>query len=297
MPFFRQIQHLLPRSTAWSIIIDKVLRRFFVGLAEGAPTSARAAIDSVWTQLDPTTTTELDEWEHQHGIWFPAATTGDRQDAIAAAWQALGGQSPRYLQDTLQAAGFDVYYHGWRDPGTGTVLDPHDYTTEPQVGLWQCGNEEALCGEALEQNTPLLDGFLANEVYYLVNETMDFMPPPMIPTDPDKWRYFIYFLFGDSGGLDPARELELKQLLLKLCPAHLWIVYNDPWRVTIESPLLGAEFVVGIATEVYGTSSLVGETLEASFDENFATIVGTSGVIPAGGSWTIDVTAAPGDVD
>jgi hypothetical protein len=59
-----------------------------------------------------------------------------------------------------------------------------------------------------------------------------------------------------------------------------------------------ATFVVSVATLVSGTSAgLVGGTIQASFDPLFGTIVGTSGVIPAGGAWSLNATAVVGDVD
>jgi len=78
-------------------------------------------------------------------------------------------------------------------------------------------------------------------------------------------------------------------------------VWNTPRRVVsalvISVPLSGHEFVVGVPDEVSGTSTgLVGATLQAAFTPTFDDIVGTSGVIPAGGAWSMDVTAEIGDV-
>ena len=33
MLFFRIFQHLLPTGKAWRVVVDKALRRFFIGLA------------------------------------------------------------------------------------------------------------------------------------------------------------------------------------------------------------------------------------------------------------------------
>lgn len=62
--------------------------------------------------------------------------------------------------------------------------------------------------------------------------------------------------------------------------------------VTITSPVPGATFLLGVPTTVSGTSTgLVGDTVEASFESDFSVIAGTSGVVPAGGSWSLDAEA------
>lgn len=116
--FFRQIQHLLPRSKTWALAVDRTLRRFFVGLAE-TPTDAREFIDQVHEDVFPSTTRELVAWEQQHGIYPDAlASDAERIALLDAEWSAQGGQSLEYIQETLQTAGFDVYLHSWwKSPG------------------------------------------------------------------------------------------------------------------------------------------------------------------------------------
>jgi len=66
--------------------------------------------------------------------------------------------------------------------------------------------------------------------------------------------------------------------------------------ITIASPAPGTTIIVGISTAVTGTSDgFDGATLEASFTAAFTAIVGTSGVIPAGGAWSLNATALIGD--
>lgn len=111
MLFFRQIQHLLPRATAWRLTVDKTLRRLLVGMSE-ANSDVRDFIDALWFDLFPTTTRELGRWERQFGL-TGTGTESERRLVYAATWAAQGGQSPRYLQDVIQAAGFPVYVHEW----------------------------------------------------------------------------------------------------------------------------------------------------------------------------------------
>ena len=225
MLFFRIFQHLLPTGRAWRTLTDKVLRRFFLGLAAGAPTDAREYLDDVYEDLHPETTRELALWEKQFGL-LAQGTEAERRLQIDAAWKAQGGQSPSYLQTTVRAAGFDVYIHEWWEPpneAPRTVRDPRDHTEVPITGTVQCGEALAQCGEP----TALCNNFLANDPRYLVNENLTPWAPPPIPSDPAKWRHFIYWgaeTFGAFAYVPDTRREEFERLLLQLCPTHAWIV-------------------------------------------------------------------------
>lgn len=115
MLWLNVFKHLLPTGRAWRLTVDKNLRSFFDGLS-GAPADARTYIDDVYDDLGPDTTRELDAWEDQFALPSTQLTEAQRRARLDATWKALGGQSPRYIQDTLQAAGFDVYVHEWWTP-------------------------------------------------------------------------------------------------------------------------------------------------------------------------------------
>lgn len=120
--FFRIFQHLLPNAKAWRLTIDKKLRQFFQGLS-GIGSDINNFFDLVWLDIFPDTTRELTKWEGEFGLLDTLTDEQERRDRLAAAWKALGGQSPRYIQDTLQSAGFDVYVHEWWVPGTEPDVD------------------------------------------------------------------------------------------------------------------------------------------------------------------------------
>lgn len=224
----RIIKHLLPRTKTWSLPFGSTIRKFFQALADGLVEQAVDFIDGVWEQHFPETTDELTEWELEFGCWG-SGTDAQRRLSLAAEWQATGGQSPYYLQTVLQAAGFDVYYHGW---WTGSaVRDPHDYTESAYSGTEQChGTKDSVqdqCADVDTDNPPRCDFFLANDVKYIVNESLNRMAPPPLPDDPNRYRHFIYWCgetFGTNAVVPDDRLLELKRLLLKICPAHLWLV-------------------------------------------------------------------------
>lgn len=240
--YLRMLQHLLPDGWAWrTTLITKALRQFLDGLSASFE-SAREFIDLVHADRIPSTTRELALWEAQFGI-TAANTDADRRLALDSAWQAQGGQSPRYLQDTMQAAGFDVYVHEWWIPPNvdpRTARDPRTYTEQPLIGTVQCGEPLAQCGEP----TALCNRFLANEPGYLVNRNLTNEAPPPVPDDPDTWPYFLYWggaTFPNPAVITSSRRAEFEQLLLQICPAHLWLVT----LVTYDVWLVGSGELVG----------------------------------------------------
>lgn len=135
MSFFRAYQHLLPRAKAWRLTIDKNLRNFFLGLSQ-FPADIREFYDLIWVDRKAQETRQLAEMETEYGLREVGLTEQQRRDRLESRIKALGGQSPRYIQDTLQGEGFNVYVHEWwwPDPpdtiditGTGTALDGRYY--------------------------------------------------------------------------------------------------------------------------------------------------------------------------
>lgn len=230
MIFFRLFQHILPNARAWRLTLDKTLREFFEGLS-GIGTDIKVFFDSIWRDISPETTRELDAWESQFGLRNAGLTEQERRDRLDATWKALGGQDPRYLQDTLQSNGFNVFIHEWWEPGTEpapgikecvTPRNPVLYLRREFTGitlLVDCGEPDAECGEPDAEcgnsDTPL--------GYPLVNKVFETVPDLIVlcgevaaecggpdiecgsyfafatrllnytvPNDPDKWPYFLY---------------------------------------------------------------------------------------------------------
>lgn len=216
-------QHLLPKGRAFFITAEKSLRSFFAGLAIENDT-IKTFIDKVWQDIDPQLTRELDAWEAQWGLWDSTPlTTQQRRDRLDGAWKAVGGQSPSYIQETLQGAGFDVYVHEWwssgppyvaRDPASaGFVMGPGpDVVTEPYEATG-CGETIAQCGEPLMQcgNTT---GFTVLTSY------------PTAPATTTLWPYFLYIggaTFGTNANIDADRRNEFEFLCRKIAPAQQWL--------------------------------------------------------------------------
>jgi hypothetical protein len=198
----------------------------------------------------------LELWEDQFGLEpSTTLTEEERRDRLDARWKAVGGQSPRYIQDTLQNAGFDIYIHDWWAPGSNPPIarnplellenDETVYQTECGELLAECGEPGAFCGliqgdgELIVnkiQETVTVVTVLCGEPGAQCGETeamagnfteiiSDFKQYT-IPSDSSKFPYFIYFgseTFGQNAIVYEDRQSELCDLLLSICPAHLWI--------------------------------------------------------------------------
>lgn len=235
--FLRVFRHLLPNARAWRLVVDKKLRSFFEGLAESGST-ARAFFDGVYLDLFPQDTRELSAWEDQFGLPSTGLTEQERRDRLAAAWRAVGGQDPDYIQDTLRGRGFDVYVHEWWEPGTEPAIGVHACAAPRNpllvlrreftglTSMVECGEALAQCGEDFAQAGNTLDP----RGYPLVNKVVETVPdvqplcgeaiaecgepaalcgnyealtertrPYTVPLNQDKWAYFLY-IGGESFG-------------------------------------------------------------------------------------------------
>jgi len=234
MLFLRIFQHLLPNARAWRITVDKKLRQFFEGLAP-LGSDIRDFFDGIFGDIFPATTRELDYWEDQFGLPRTLTVEQERRDRLDGAWKALGGQSPRYIQDTLQNAGFDVYVHEWWQLPEQPTPDPQvpripklilEDGAGPISGM-QTGAITAQTGSQQAQT----GGILVREGYPLVNND----DVVTVPNDASKWPYFLYiagenFVDTPSGlpivdvaTIPATRRSEFEALCLKICPCQQWL--------------------------------------------------------------------------
>ena len=228
--FLRIFQHLLPNARAWRITADKRLREFFSGLS-GTGDDVKTFLDGVWLDIFPATTREISAWENNLGLPNSNLTDQQRRDRLDATWKALGGQDPRYIQDTLRDNGFDVYVHEWWEPGTELAPGVPGCVTPRNPLLWirreftgvtllvECGEALAACGEAFAEcgnaNSPR--GYpLVNKLFTTSADLLPLCGEPLaecgeasaacgfytgyrqevvnyiVPNDPTKWPYFLY---------------------------------------------------------------------------------------------------------
>lgn len=229
-------KHLLPTGRAWTLTVNKNLRKFFEALAPEMQ-APKDYFDGILLDVFPQTTRFLSEWESQFGLSNVRLNTATRRQRLDAAWKNTGGQSPDYIQKLLRENGFNVYVHDWWELGTeppvGTsaaatprnplsVLNPEYALTLPGVDcgepLAECGEEFAECG-----NGPIgLVGYpLVNKFIYDSDEV-----GYTVPSDSAYWPFFMYVggpNFGDVAEIPAIRRFEFEELILRTRPAHLWI--------------------------------------------------------------------------
>jgi len=220
--FLRLFKHLLPRAKAWQITIDKVLRRFFDGLSK-EPGSIRDFFDQRFLDVFPGTTSAVSEWLDQFNLLPSVDEATDRQN-IAGSWRLNEYQSPTDIQNTLQAAGFDVYVHEWWEqpvpPSGPEPKNPFNYVG-PAYLIAVCGNPAMCCGNEIA----VCGAEFLPQGEIIVNKT-DTQPTPIIPSDPDRWPYFLYIggeTFPDLATVPETRKNEFETLCLKICPAQQWL--------------------------------------------------------------------------
>lgn len=220
MMWLRIIQHLLPKALAWRLFPGTQVRQLAEGLGS-AGEDAVAFVDDVYDDGFPATTRELEQWEAQFGLTAGTLSTADRRDRLDAVWKAVGGQSPRYIQDTLQAAGFPVYVHEWWVPGSNPPVARNPSTIIGAVGFVQCGEALAECGDA-----QALCGNYVAAGYMLVNRTL--LPPGLVlpPTNAAQFPYVLYIAgvnVTDVVSIPADRRLEFETLVLQIKPTQQWL--------------------------------------------------------------------------
>ncbi len=223
--FTRILQALLPTGRAFRLWVGSQLRQYIEGLS-GFLADIRQHIDLIWLDTQPSSTRALDEWEAQFGLPNGAGmATPDRIERLNGEWAATGGQSPRYIQDVLQAAGFDVYVHEWWVPGSSPIetRDPNAYVTEA-AGTWRYGIAGARCGVAAVRCEDF--DVYRTDPYILTTRGPDAYTPPAPPTDSTKWPFVLYISSADIGieaEIPAARRLEWERLVRMITPAQHWL--------------------------------------------------------------------------
>lgn len=230
--FFRLWQHLLPSGRAWTLVLDKALRRLFLGLSDFGP-AARQFIDLIHQDRDPQLTRELSLWEAQFGLPDGTLTEQERRDRLARAWAAKGVQSPRGIQDRLQAEGFNVFVYEWWVPGS-----------EPAPGVLGCAlmrDPNTAGGYCIANKLTTTSGTndigavagnpstVAGNPFAISGKLVGALETPVpcvLPVDPACWPYIWYVggaIFGTLSAIPASRRDEFENLVLKLRPQQTWI--------------------------------------------------------------------------
>ena len=216
---------LLPRSRVWSLILDRTLRKFFEGLS-GFPETMKDYIGTVLLEAFPQTTTYLSDWS-----LFFGSTVTLTADELEAEWGAFGGQDPRYIQDTLWAAGFtNLYVHEWWVPDSNPAVARNPFSPDDLINTsWVLVNDIT----TIEKNYTyqfgdgtqfVADGsvsFGAYDGYFL---QMKKYPCPNIPDEYPVYWYVTAENWPDRAIVEESKFRILVQLLFKLKPVHTRVI-------------------------------------------------------------------------
>lgn len=224
---------------------------------------AREAIDDAFVNLDPDQTELLSQWEAQFGLQDVQITEATRRERLLAAWQHTGGQSPGYIQERLQAYGFDVYVHEAFEPRsdgrsggsingdeTAVYRDPRDYLTGGASYSSVDGGEGAYDGNGMQDGAlsgsggyPLVNIITTPQDNNVADGMASMQDGGVVSADgstytayvdkeytvPDDSQYFPHFLYI-GGEVFPAlaevsadRQREFEDLCLRICPTEKWL--------------------------------------------------------------------------
>lgn len=236
MSYSKLIRHLLPRSEAWKTAIARNTTKLLDGFGEGLD-DVREYCDQIFYDQFPETTRFVSEWEKELGIPTGVNDAASRAN-ISAAQKATGGQSPKYIQDVIHAAGFTtVFVHEpWESTDPYSARDPRVFAQTQYYGGVQFAT--AVAGQHLftakmnsltlgENAQPLFNGISLGS-NYLDNDTLQRRVIPSVPDDPQYWPFFLYIAgetFPNPAVIDMDRRSELLRLLLQLRPLHMWLIF------------------------------------------------------------------------
>jgi uncharacterized protein YmfQ (DUF2313 family) len=224
MIVFRALEKLLPRGEAFKLTVEKVLTNYIRGIAAGAPEDFKGFAFLVWRDLFPFTTTQIEAWANQFGL-FPNENEANQRQNVDAAWKSTGGQGLDYLQALIDAAGFNVTVHASLDPNSQTYRNPLNYlAVAANIGTIQCGSETAYCG-SIDAYDSGLQGAIQD---HIVNQDLSGRVQPDISNDPATFPFWIYVggeVFGTKATIPTDREVEFQSLILSIFPGTYWIGY------------------------------------------------------------------------
>ena len=258
---------LFPSGSAWTPAAGGDYDNLLEGIAENSE-NLRARLDSLRHLRNPAKTPILSDLEKEYGVIPVAGSTEAQRRERLAVLMFRRGELPTYefLEEILQAAGFDVYVHE-----NSPAVDPAIFLAQafnmlcgdllPGGNDAQCGEPEAICasvggellvnGEFFEQSPnysvqcdepdalcgePLICAGQYDSINLVLIEYD-------IPTVAGYWP-LIFFVGGpatrdpvtgalteiESASVPLARRLEFRRLILRYKPMCSWagliIVYG-----------------------------------------------------------------------
>jgi hypothetical protein len=235
---------LLPRGRAFDYPKDGVIDKINGSLAESesrAVADGSSILDSILPDNDDFSVEDAEDWEVRLGmITNPTVSLADRKAAILRKMQHPGTIKPRqhwrYIQKSLQEAGFDLYVHE-NLPGNSPIdyyISGSTTYSLSEFGLLEFGEEEfggALSAAIAAMLDPVQFGqvqFGQSQFAYRWNGDFiiaNHIDPALDANFDVGGSYRCSFFiggqnFGDFGEVEAARIPEYRELVLKLKPAN-----------------------------------------------------------------------------
>jgi hypothetical protein len=240
-----------PSGHAWKNLPSSILKKVF-GVFDTELREAASLIDVVAKDAFADTTNQLDTWEREFGLRTPA-TELERRQQLDFTLRSDGGQSLEFIQDTLQAAGFNVWVHScWVSENPFVVKDPRAYIDPPEYGTELCTDNvdwnQPQCTDTPAWGQAQANGIVGGTNYFDNITLQDNYLPP-VPDDPDAWPFFLYIggqVFPQYAQIDMDRYDELRRLICKHRPLRHWIVLmvqGDPVPPLPEADILDMDEV------------------------------------------------------
>jgi len=233
------IQRRLPTGRAWNGEVMK-------GVLNGISSEFNTAEDNATAIADINNilfNDKLEAWQNVLGL-IPAGTLTEQNNDVVRKLRDIGGITAQDIEDSLQAAGFDVYVHlnhfeGTDDQfllGGASQLGGAAYLTAPKVyGIdprpylnsssdFSLGNPGSFLGSAYLQ-TPRQSNIVVNSI--LASEDEKYRSSITDTAAQINWQY-IFFIggqtFGTSTDVDTDREAEFRRLILELKPLGMMVI-------------------------------------------------------------------------
>lgn len=214
-------KQLAPSGRAFRIAIGSYFEKLFIGLAlseERAYNDATSILNSLIPDNSFFTTQDADDWERRLGLITNEATPlSDRMLAIQRKMNYPGTISARahylYIQQQLQAAGFNVYvYENIFPDGMGNNLAKtfQQFTGSSPLAFIQLNDEEL-------NDFQLGDTFQQSGHYIVANYIDESLDQPFIIFPNYRCAFFIGGPTpGSFANIPVSRHDEFRQLILKL---------------------------------------------------------------------------------
>lgn len=209
-------KRLYPTGRAWRLFLGSRFEQVHLALRDTeveAYTAGLEVLNKILPDNTNFTAQDASDWERRLGISASTQTSlEDRKAAILRKYShpgnVLGRSSAVYLEGQLQAAGFNVFVH--ENP---TGIDPSTFFTS--TNSLNFAGENAFFGPEVRFGGGVGGFLVVNSLDPSIDQNFN------LGSDFRNTFFIGGATLGDFANVPQAREIEFRQLILTLKPAHL----------------------------------------------------------------------------